>query len=854
MSIIFNRKFDGSPTPYYARVIITDIQNSDNSAVDIEHYFTCFLNSPVNISQDDVTTEFLHQGREFEFDINSEQISETLYDVTISVKAKDNNPFTIEMTDSLAIGFNSATGDPDLSSILDEYLKTMVITADGEPDITGYVNIRCAQAPDEALKNKSVDVNFTLSDTTTFSVMPSETQRQSLVAGSYSISAGTLISDDGNIQATVITTPNSVDIEVGKTADIALTFGQIERYSSLDLSVANIEALENETLQVTLSFSDTMMQPITFTTQIGKTTHFEKLPAGGTLSVAIAPVNKNNQQMTFAIADSTLENALCVVEVTSENVSIHQLPTDGFQTVTVVVDIANELDKAVEVRLISPEMSYVQAITLHNQRQPLAVKVKPGTYSVAIANFILDKTVYSVESQSTLTVDSQPVDLPVTVARGAHLVVRGFSAENLGMGGCATLQTDNEAAFTAARASSIFKYAGTGGDGNPNEFLETDVATINTLTLARKLEENLSSAVLPVMVSYTVQLSGGDVTELQSVDHLTHSFANFILTLQTLMAKKDAAHPVPGGVIVNPDMLGTCQQKNLPPDYAMPVRKPLQDALDHWKIDATIPEDITEDLTGYIRSVNWLVSEVGPDITFGWQINLWGVGKSEWVYGTENDIDVAQAAQETADYIKALQVYDGKYAPDFLAIDRYEADDLTQRAYINVYCYGPAEWAAYFEFCSLVSQHLALPVIPWQIPASRTPLTQDNVHAEFDNQHWGTAANYIFGDKALGSDVMNIHPVIRNFNFSEHGASTIAGYVGATPGDMYQRRGPFDVSAPACRDFALRGIVHMMFGGGTTLGMVLPTGATSDNVDLSWVQQKFSDYAADPVTFEDTIK
>jgi len=46
----------------------------------------------------------------------------------------------------------------------------------------------------------------------------------------------------------------------------------------------------------------------------------------------------------------------------------------------------------------------------------------------------------------------------------------------------------------------------------------------------------------------------------------------------------------------------------------------------------------------------------------------------------------------------------------------------------------------------------------------------------------------------------------------------------------------------------------MMFGGGTTLGMVLPTGATSDNVDLSWVQQKFSDYAADPVTFEDTIK
>ena len=40
--------------------------------------------------------------------------------------------------------------------------------------------------------------------------------------------------------------------------------------------------------------------------------------------------------------------------------------------------------------------------------------------------------------------------------------------------------------------------------------------------------------------------------------------------------------------------------------------------------------------------------------------------------------------------------------PHFLAIDRYEADDFTQRAYVNGYCYGPREWERYFDFCKAV--------------------------------------------------------------------------------------------------------------------------------------------------------
>ncbi len=35
---------------------------------------------------------------------------------------------------------------------------------------------------------------------------------------------------------------------------------------------------------------------------------------------------------------------------------------------------------------------------------------------------------------------------------------------------------------------------------------------------------------------------------------------------------------------------------------------------------------------------------------------------------------------------------EGPNAPDFIAVDRYEADDFTIRSYANGYCYWTHEW------------------------------------------------------------------------------------------------------------------------------------------------------------------
>jgi hypothetical protein len=295
---------------------------------------------------------------------------------------------------------------------------------------------------------------------------------------------------------------------------------------------------------------------------------------------------------------------------------------------------------------------------------------------------------------------------------------------------------------------------------------------------------------------------------------------------------------VPAGYVANPDFLGACQQANLTADYAMPVRQPLQTALDHWSIKATIPASITDTIRGYVAAVNWLTRTVAPKVVFGWQVNLWGVGRSEWVY---EDIDPATPAQQTAAYIKSLGVYDGDAPPDFLAIDRYEADDFTQRAYVNGYCYGPREWQRYFDFCREVSRALKVPVMPWQIPASRTPATTDSVNMDFDSQHWGTGGSCLLGDPAIGSDYHNVNPNILALQFP----AVFQSDMGQTAEDMFIRSEPFDITHPSYGDFPVRGIFAVLLGGGATTGIISTVGNPEP-----WVRNKLNAYMDNPIGFD----
>lgn len=172
--------------------------------------------------------------------------------------------------------------------------------------------------------------------------------------------------------------------------------------------------------------------------------------------------------------------------------------------------------------------------------------------------------------------------------------------------------------------SYIFKYAGIDGAGDKDKFLteDDDTSTRRTIKLARDVEKELTdgSRALPVIISYTCNISLGDIYEqLRQKEWLTHSFANLILALNI------DDHPVPAGFIVNPDFLGEGQKANLM-NHGVPVREPLRGALAHCKVEA---DSITDNFAGYIHAVNWLIRTVAPSVTFGWQVNIWGGGTGD---------------------------------------------------------------------------------------------------------------------------------------------------------------------------------------------------------------------------------
>lgn len=411
------------------------------------------------------------------------------------------------------------------------------------------------------------------------------------------------------------------------------------------------------------------------------------------------------------------------------------------------------------------------------------------------------------------------------------LRVRGFPPF-LSFGGATNLQPSNQSEFVQARASAVFKYAGVDGAGDTSGYIDQDSSTAGTVRLARNVEKELKDGhpVLPVIISFTAYLSEGDAhNKLQDIAALAHGFGNLILSLQVAAEGHDEEHPVPAAYVVNPDFLSACQAENLGPDYALPVRQPLQEALDFRSVWAEIPHAITDDLRGYVLAVNWLLRTVAPSVSFGWSVTPQATGSAAWVYDADAKAPT-EVASQVVNYIKSLGVFSASYQPDFLALDRYEADDFTIRAYMNGYCYGPREWGRFIDFADTLGTDLSVPVMLWAITASRTPFTNDDVYDEFDSQHWGTGGSYIFGDSNIGSDYRNINPRILMLEPSP--------VIGKRVEDTFRRAEPFDLSQPAYKEFVKRGIFAVLLGGGSTTGIVSGVGQPGP-----WVRDKLKTYS-----------
>ncbi|EAU38595.1 predicted protein [Aspergillus terreus NIH2624] len=848
--IEYDASLAAGANPNYAQVVVTNLHYTNGGGVPVNNFLGVVFLAPVEgqrlafWAQTDPWVEVTEEL------VSSERLDANTFAITMRLNVETPHTFGPGGKDVLNFGVNG-----DITNNTDRYLESFIFATDAIPDVNGTVIVRVDAAPDPALADQQQELIFTPGERAIPVTVPlNETTNVPLPPGTYTVTASALSTPDQTTTATAQVSPGTITVSTGETTSLNVIYGAVEHFATIDVVIGPIPDLADEELGITVNTEGGILTGAHV--RPGGYMRFPNIPPDGFATVGLDPITLNNIRRSWRPKEIQLSPVLQRVNFSQADMIVSDIDTTGFVELPVAVRTdVTALSVLVPVRIeysastgpnpptpAAPTgLIYTQSVPVQAGRSSFAVPVAPGIYSVQVTGFFHDGVVYAVTAPRELTVAADGTTvLELQVQRGANMQVRGFP-NFLNFGGCTKLVPTDRADFVSARASSIFIYAGVSGDGDPEVNLPDDVQTRRLIELAREVEADLNDGnpVLPVLISYTCNLSVGDArTRLGNELWLEHSFGNFILALGIARGSIDERHPVPAGFVVNPDFIGACQQDGITADFVMPVREPLQNALTYRAVEANIPDAIDDTLKGYILAVNWLVRTVAPEVTFGWQINLWGVGTSFWLY--DNGNEPRENAIQTAEFTRSLGVFDTQAInmapPDFMAIDRYEADDFTYRGYGNSYCYGPREWARFFDFCQAYSLNMAVPVMPWQIPASHIPLVTDVVD-DLERQHWGTGGSYIFGDPRIGSDYHQVNPDILQLKFLD-----AFPFMGKTAEDTFIRSEPFDITNPAYEDFVFRGIFAVLLGGGSTTGIVSSIGDPSP-----WVRERIRAYMEHPI-------
>jgi len=547
MKIKYDAIVGSGANEWYGTIIVSNLRYEDGSAVAVNQFLEFNFRSPANLDATAIQPSFSTWVIDA-ITADATQIGDGTFDVTAMIRYTTS--YTMQPGDQITIGVNG-----DLLTDPQTWLDSFVFAADQAPAISGTVSVTCAPAPDPALAGIAPELTLTRGDAgVTMPLGYGATDSITVDQGTYAVTGDSVSTSEQTVIAPLVIDRSTIDVVAGATATLGVTFAPVEYYCALDISIGSLSGLSTETLNVTLTDSTTGETLAVFATTTNHVTSLRKLPPSGTARVSIQNVALDNVDYSFNVPLFTLTNALQTVAIDNSMVKTENVDTTGYTRVAINVTADDPLDRQLPLRLIGGSMNYLQNLTATSQQTAFSALVQPGDYTVVADDFLDTSVVYAVETPSLLSVPgSGGAELDVTIEASANLSVRGFPAY-LCFGGCANLTPSNQADFAAARATSVFDYAGTDGAGDSSVYLTDDPQTRATITLARTVETQLGNIqpVLPVMVSYTCNLSLGDTpTILANADAHAHSFSNYILALNIAMEAVDTEHPVPAGFIVN---------------------------------------------------------------------------------------------------------------------------------------------------------------------------------------------------------------------------------------------------------------------------------------------------------------
>ncbi|KAK3605081.1 hypothetical protein CHS0354_000747 [Potamilus streckersoni] len=478
-----------------------------------------------------------------------------------------------------------------------------------------------------------------------------------------------------------------------------------------------------------------------------------------------------------------------------------------------------------------------------------------GTYSLLIKNYFEEssKMVFIPSHASVIKVSTQPVSTNVTFSSKPY---KEFNIPGcpkyLSMGTVTSGDISHDPGFHAAPVDAIFKYAGNDGAGDRGTVLEA-IITEKTILQSRRLEAYYQAngypnhKVMPVMVFYTANASGSSseaMKDVRNVDTLRMHYQNAIKEIKMALSYKDATHPYPATYLLSPDLLGGIQQHSK--EYVEPgtitimnATLPINTALraaytaEGLAIPSNLP-NFENNLKGYFQSVNYLFTVFGENsIPFGWQENLWSVGSSTWNHKLDDAEIVATTAIEVADFVKALGVYSGKWAPTYIAFDKYERDDFGFESKA-AYAYNATNWERYLVYCDTIAKLLGKPAMLWQIPGGHLP-AKNEINKEYDIiLHSGSSATFFFGDRNIGKNLNNIKPEVLSISLNP------SMYMGATSVRQWLEKDKgYNWSKSRLQEVANRGFFSILWGGGSTTSIAT---IKVNGYDDGWLANKVTTY------------
>lgn len=542
-----------------------------------------------------------------------------------------------------------------------------------------------------------------------------------------------------------------------------------------------------------------------------------------------------------------------IVQLQLKEISIN---TSTFISTQVLVTGAPINAGKQRITLIGPEQ-FVYIYDLPLQANTSVGLVKPGSYTIEAKNFIFGGIRYKFVEQGPITISNNSHQITVEFKEGFDLKVPGWPT-HLAHGGI-TFNSEAELhQYEQIAVECIFKYAGINGGGDRGVILDPDtIPTHTTITHARSIEasQNHIRSVMPAMVFYTAELSGGvNDDDLRDDDNLRIHYINLINELIVAMSYKEEQHPVPCTYIMNPDFLGMIQQnRDISPviqalfdPNSIHVNAQLSAAMSYVLSNnpsitsgqqqklGNQPPLFADDIFGYIQSINWVMRAFGPDIVFGWQFNVWQDATAYWAY--ENPDQTTAIANSIADFIDEMQAYKGNYVPDFIVFDKYERDDFGPDA-IGAYAWGARSWKRYLKFVDIISDRVKSPAMLWQIPGCHMPNKQEGPSL-VTNGHSGSGGSFFMGDVTIGSNLNNIDPSLINLQVSN------PYYYANTVGGILAQDNFYDWSQQELEAATQSNAFSILWGGGRTTGLVI---GIEPGTDPEWLTTRVDAYYNNPI-------